>query len=854
MFGLLNGIYLHSNHHVWPLLCIFSKQFQENSLLQSVVTLTFLRLVGTCLLWVANAWQFWNQFTGQLPFLTHEQRTVSSLGSIIKYVAGLKTFEPTRSNFNLDASLNSTEKSQTTSWCAHVESNLGDVLSCVFYSSQDNWVKLTHPALVSLYPLPHRYYVPGRIREMYKPRLESAGLWDLPTKEEEKKLFRKDIIKQKDQNTKMFQEAFGREKVLEKARACLDIYARLLSGRDFIFKDRPTTLDVVLAAYILLLLDPEFPDPSVQNLLKDRYPALASHARRVFDHVTSSPESQLKISSPSKFAWSSLVPWPPVVIRKQQLSEEDLHFRRMRWGFYGLTLGTMVVYLITTYRTISRRVARDVTRPVTHLKSQAATMDEDLIVVDDVDAMEPHPGPSTSANSHTHDFNLRHKSGPEHSMASSSRLRSGSHNAYAETIERTTRSSAYKNKPQPKLKLKLSDKAAAQAPGMSFLGQYDRELDSDDEDLAFEEQFILRMPPGEDLEKLKKMVASREVGNDVWFKFKDSRRAVFHIGNSTYSAKLVDLPCIIESQKTLDNKQMFKVADICQMLVVDKKLEADEPLANHKNFNIDEFIWPHGITPPLHHVRKRRFRKRVNRRTIESVEQEVERLLDEDALASEVKYEILDNVNPDLSDSEFMEREEPVDAPTPAISDMGEPQTPGYDMGDEEDEREEDAADEEGGEGDIDEELAAELDLAMADEDEDDEGDGDDEDDEESEEEEEDEDDDDEDVQARKLINEEVRDLEAAVAKKGREVASSANPLIKKRFEDALKKLTADLEMKLAQRDELKEKQRMKKEGIAAMDPDTDPEGDAAGGRGVDAEDDEDLFGSDDRPAGMDMS
>jgi transcription initiation factor TFIID subunit 7 len=48
---------------------------------------------------------------------------------------------------------------------------------------------------------------------------------------------------------------------------------------------------------------------------------------------------------------------------------------------------------------------------------------------------------------------------------------------------------------QPKLKLKLSEKAAAQAPGISFLGPYDRELDSDDEeDLVFEEQFVLRLP------------------------------------------------------------------------------------------------------------------------------------------------------------------------------------------------------------------------------------------------------------------------------------------------------------------------------------------------------------------------
>ena len=73
---------------------------------------------------------------------------------------------------------------------------------------------------------------------------------------------------------------------------------------------------------------------------------------------------------------------------------------------------------------------------------------------------------------------------------------------------------------QPKLKLKLSEKAGTMASGTSFLGPYDRELDSDDEDLAFEEQFILRLPPGEDCDKLRKSVLDREIGNDVWFKFK----------------------------------------------------------------------------------------------------------------------------------------------------------------------------------------------------------------------------------------------------------------------------------------------------------------------------------------------
>ncbi|KAK7693462.1 hypothetical protein QCA50_003030 [Cerrena zonata] len=406
---------------------------------------------------------------------------------------------------------------------------------------------------------------------------------------------------------------------------------------------------------------------------------------------------------------------------------------------------------------------------------------------------------------------------------------------------RSTRASGLRPRFQPKLKLKLSEKAAAQAPGMSFLGAFDRELDSDDEDLAFEEQFILRMPPGEDCDKLRQMVTAREVTPDAWFKFKDSRRAVFHIGNNTYSSKLVDLPCVIESQKTLDSKQMFKVADICQMLVVENRISNEDNVNHSKGFNVDEFIWPHGITPPLHWVRKRRFRKRLARSTIETVEQEVERLLEEDALASEIKYDVLENVNPDLSDSEYAEKEEPLDAPTPGFggSEMGEAMTPGADLGgdDEEGEGEE-------GEGDIDEELAAQLDLALGDDGEEDEEDEDEDDDDDSSDDDDDDSEDDEQAQVRKVLNEEIRDLEAAVAKKGNEIASSANPLIRRRFEDALRKLQADLDMKLAQRDHMQEQERLQREGTIAEDPDTEGVDDLA-----DVELDDDLFGD----AGIDM-
>ena len=50
------------------------------------------------------------------------------------------------------------------------------------------------------------------------------------------------------------------------------------------------------------------------------------------------------------------------------------------------------------------------------------------------------------------------------------------------------------------------------------------------------------------------------------------------------------------------------------MLVVEDKAAADNETSGRGTFNPDEFIWNHGITPPLKHVRKRRFRKRASRR------------------------------------------------------------------------------------------------------------------------------------------------------------------------------------------------------------------------------------------------
>jgi transcription initiation factor TFIID subunit 7 len=151
----------------------------------------------------------------------------------------------------------------------------------------------------------------------------------------------------------------------------------------------------------------------------------------------------------------------------------------------------------------------------------------------------------------------------------------------------------------------------------------------------------VRMPPGEDSEYLKKAITEREIGTsaaDVKFRFfdRDGRRGMVSIRGKHYAASVVDLPCIIEGHKSWDRKNFYKVADIHQMLLVTKQVkDAEEARKAPLPESVEETTWqyPHGLTPPMHWVRKRRFRKRVSKRTIEAVEEEVNRLmkLDEEA-------------------------------------------------------------------------------------------------------------------------------------------------------------------------------------------------------------------------------
>lgn len=172
--------------------------------------------------------------------------------------------------------------------------------------------------------------------------------------------------------------------------------------------------------------------------------------------------------------------------------------------------------------------------------------------------------------------------------------------------------------------------------------------------------------------------------------------------------KCFDLPALVESYKTADSVNLYKTADISQLLVCqrepiweyekeldievdidldeDKDKDKDKDKDTDKNIVIKEenktppsaideelteitpleiipvvdmkFLWPDGLTPPLRHLRKRRLNIALRDKNLEQTEPDVVKdvryLLRMDSEAERIEFEVIgDDVKTDyeLSDS-----------------------------------------------------------------------------------------------------------------------------------------------------------------------------------------------------------
>ncbi|KAB7499117.1 Transcription initiation factor TFIID subunit 7 [Armadillidium nasatum] len=133
----------------------------------------------------------------------------------------------------------------------------------------------------------------------------------------------------------------------------------------------------------------------------------------------------------------------------------------------------------------------------------------------------------------------------------------------------------------------------------------------------------------------------------------DMRNGIITFDTIMYKARLYDLPTIMETWKTIDGKNFYKTADVCQMLMVrerdDPPEEEDAKKKKRDPNKVDKkFLYPHGYTPPLKNVRKRRFRKTLRKKVsnletldLPDIEKEVKRLLRTDNEAFSVRWEVV---------------------------------------------------------------------------------------------------------------------------------------------------------------------------------------------------------------------
>ncbi|KAL5965113.1 Transcription initiation factor TFIID subunit 7 [Taenia solium] len=190
----------------------------------------------------------------------------------------------------------------------------------------------------------------------------------------------------------------------------------------------------------------------------------------------------------------------------------------------------------------------------------------------------------------------------------------------------------------------------------------------EDNSFDLEQQFILRMPEE----------AARYLAEDIdlGVSFKDNftvemkpdmRHCIVRYNGQVYQGRVMDLPCIIESQKTTDRKNFYKTADISQMIICTQDDDGTAPIrgsaaylaarSSHnrprpintyglvlfKQRDNREFQYLHGITPPLKNVLRRRFRKTRKKRSVDmpQIEKEVKNLLRTDLQADCVTWEVV---------------------------------------------------------------------------------------------------------------------------------------------------------------------------------------------------------------------
>lgn len=304
---------------------------------------------------------------------------------------------------------------------------------------------------------------------------------------------------------------------------------------------------------------------------------------------------------------------------------------------------------------------------------------------------------------------------------------------------------------------------------------YDSEDSEIEDDPLLEEGIVVRLLPDAELDYVRHCVETGDFSN-IHMKWRDKRRCIIKVNNSLYAAKLIQLPNIIEVQKSVDRKNMFKTIDISQILLVVKKIDSEEEI-NELQVGDNE-VFDHGLTPPLHNVMKSETRRKTDTSYIHSLEAKVDELLRLDEEALDSTFELIDPENVRLEDNTVVQTPMVpiVEDEEPAIDELeleleqalGEDEMEVDEPEQEEEEDEEESDDDDDDESDNEQGVSRKVEV-------------------------------DENEQHNALLRDEIYELQQTIEQNKARLEKTHNPLLQSRFIDSIKKLENELENKKRQ-------------------------------------------------------
>ncbi|KAH8300175.1 hypothetical protein KR044_011062 [Drosophila immigrans] len=159
-----------------------------------------------------------------------------------------------------------------------------------------------------------------------------------------------------------------------------------------------------------------------------------------------------------------------------------------------------------------------------------------------------------------------------------------------------------------------------------FMCNFQNYEEKPEEDVELEEQFIIRFPA----DIAKNVRDGIEVGDvsktlSIYLDT-EHRNAIISANGEILHGKLMELPTLIESYKTTDNVNLYKTANIHEILIC-SRLDNDSELEGTAEMEHldEESTLPHGLTPPTRNIRKR-YRRRLKKKTKNSKQSKQETL------------------------------------------------------------------------------------------------------------------------------------------------------------------------------------------------------------------------------------